>query len=175
MRITVNSLFFAAAIVAAVGVSVAGAAVGSGKPAPDFTLTDVTGKTHRLSEYKGKVVVLEWVNSGCPFVQRQYNSGNMQSTQHAAAADGAVWLQICSNRAGARGDLDNAKAAAWQSKHGVHATAYLRDQSGKVGRLYGAKATPHMFVINQEGVLVYQGAIDDKPNAKEAETMKANM
>lgn len=173
MTIAIRTLVFAAAVVAAFSGSTSRASVESGKPAPDFTLTDVTGKTHRLSDYQGKIVVLEWVNSGCPFVQRHYRTGNMQSTQQAAAADGAVWLQISSSRAGAQGDLDNAEAAEWQRENGARATAYLRDLSGKVGRLYGAKATPHMFVINPEGVLVYQGAIDDKPSAKDAETMKA--
>jgi peroxiredoxin len=163
-----------AATIAAFAVNVSQAAVESGKPAPDFTLTDINGKTHTLSDYQGKVVVLEWVNSGCPVVQRHYNSGNMQSTQQVADADGAVWLQISSNRSGAQGDLNAVEAAEWQKKKGVSAAAYLRDQTGKVGKLYGAKATPHMFVINRDGVLVYQGAIDDKPNAREADTLKAN-
>src|SRR5262245_39397617 len=123
MTITARILTTAAMMSAALFLNVARGAVESGKPAPDFTLTDITGKTHRLSDYRGKVVVLEWVNSGCPVVQRHYNSGNMQSTQETAAGDGAVWLQICSNRAGVEGDLDSAQAADWQKERGAIATA----------------------------------------------------
>jgi peroxiredoxin len=174
MKTIAKPFVFAAACAAVLAVNFARAGVESGKPAPDFTFNDIHGKTQSLSDFKGKVVVLEWVNSGCPVVQRHYQAGNMQSTQKAAAAQGAVWIQINSGYPGGQGDLDNAEAAKWQKSNGVTATTYFRDPTGKVGKLYGAKATPHMYVINQEGTLVYQGAIDDKPNAKGADTLKAN-
>jgi len=157
-----------------VAVSSLHAGVEVGKPAPDFTLTDITGKLHHLSDYKGKVVVLEWVNPGCPIVQKHYNSHNMQDTQKAAAADGVVWLSINSaGYPGAQGDLSNGEAAAWQQQMGAVTTAYFRDQSGKVGHLYGATATPHMFVIKADGVLAYQGAIDSIPGANVSDIARA--
>ena len=147
------------------------AGVESGQPAPDFTFTDLAGRTQKLSDFRGKVVVLEWLNPACPYVVRHYRSGNMPSTQAAAAADGAVWLQVNST---AMGDLDPAKSAEWQQKQGVVATAYIRDQSGKLGRLFGAQTTPHCFVIGRDGTLVYQGAIDDQPQASQANTSSAH-
>ena len=141
--------------------------VESGKPAPDFTFTDLAGKTRKLSDFRGKVVVLEWLNPACPYVVRHYRSGNMQSTQTVAAADGAVWLQVNST---AMGDLDPEKSVEWQKKQGVVATAYIRDQSGKLGRLFGAQTTPHCFVIGRDGTLAYQGAIDDQSQATQANT-----
>jgi hypothetical protein len=112
-------------------------------------------------------VVLEWLNPACPYVVRHYRSGNMQSTQTVAAADGAVWLQVNST---AMGDLDPEKSVEWQQKQGVVATAYIRDQSGKLGRLFGAQTTPHCFVIGRDGTLAYQGAIDDQSQATQANT-----
>lgn len=163
---------FAAAVATAFPLSLAHA-VETGKPAPDFTLTDIQGKTHTLSHYKGRTVVLEWVNSGCPVVKRHYQSKNMQGTQQAAAAHGAVWLQINTSQPGGQGNLSDAEAAAWQRQQGTTVTAYLQDRNEQVGRLYGAKATPHLYVINPDGVLVYQGAIDDSPSAKAADTHRA--
>lgn len=171
MSSTSKTLLAAMALGAALMFNVSQAAVASGQPAPEFTVTDLTGKTHRLADFRGKVVVLEWLNPGCPFVVRHYKSGNMQSTQKAAAADGAVWLQINS---GAMGDLDPAKSAEWQAKQGVTATAYIRDQNGKLGRLFDAKTTPHLFVIGKDGTLAYQGAIDDQPNASVTNTTSAH-
>lgn len=145
-----------------------------GQPAPDFTLTDTTGKSVRLSDYKGKTVVLEWVNPECPIVAKHYNSQNMQGTQKVAATDGAIWLSINSaGYAGAQGDFDEAQAAAWQKKMGTVTTAYLRDRTSKIGRLYGATATPHLYVINAAGVLVYKGAIDSIPSGSERDIPKA--
>jgi peroxiredoxin len=169
MKSIPKMFLFAAATAAALAGS-ATAAVETGRTAPDFTLTDVAGKTQRLSDYKGKVVVLEWVNPGCPVVQRHYNSGNMQATQTAAQADGVVWLQI---NTGPKSDMSNDRTIAWLKKVKASSNAYLRDETGKVGRLYGAKATPHLFIVDQNGTLVYQGAIDDSPTAREADTMKA--
>lgn len=160
MNSLARSVLCAAAFSAALLVTSVRAAVEVGKPAPDFTLADATGKPVKLSDFKGKTVVLEWVNSGCPVVRAHYDSKNMQGTQKVAAEHGAVWLQINTSSAGDQGNLDNAGALAWQKRMGVTATAYLQDGAGRVGRLYGAKATPHMFVVNAEGVLVYAGAID---------------
>lgn len=161
----------ASALVALCFAPLARAAVDSGKPAPDFTVTDVAGKTHQLSDYRGKIVILEWLNPACPYVLRHYRSGNMPSTQAAAAADGAIWLQVNST---AMGDLDPAATAEWQKKQGVVATAYIRDQGGKLGRLFAAETTPHLYVIAKDGTLAYQGAIDDQPNAIQANTMDAH-
>jgi peroxiredoxin len=165
---------FAATFAAVSSVNLAHAGVEVGQPAPDFTLTDIAGKAHQLSDYRGKIVVLEWVNPGCPIVQKHYDSHNMQRTQQAAAADGVVWLSINSaGYAGAQGDLSNEEAAAWQKKMGAVTTAYFRDQSGKVGHLYGATATPHLFVIKADGLLAYQGAIDSIPGASQRDIPKA--
>jgi peroxiredoxin len=171
MKTILKAFILVAALVAA---GVAHAAADIGQPAPDFTLTDIAGKTYKLSDFKGKTVVLEWVNPGCPIVQKHYNSQNMQGTQKAAAADGVVWLSINSaGFDGAQGDLSDAEAAAWQKKMGAVTTAYFRDRSGKIGHLYGATATPNMYVINAEGVLVYKGAIDSIPSASASDIPKA--
>lgn len=151
--------------------SIARAAAAAGKPAPDFSVTDISGKTQRLADHRGKVVVLEWISPGCPFVLRHYRSGNLPGTQAMAAAEGVVWLQVNS---GSFGDLDAAATAEWQKKYGAVATAYIRDQDGKLGRLYGAQTTPHLYVIAKDGTLVYQGAIDDQPNASQAATPSAH-
>ncbi len=168
MKSLVNLLRCAAGMLIVGSVS---SAVESGRPAPDFTFTDLSGKTQKLSDYRGKIVVLEWLNPACPFVVRHYRSGNMSGTQTSAAADGAVWLQVNST---AMGDLDAGKSAEWQKKQGVVATAYIRDQGGKIGRLYGAQTTPHLYVIGKDGTLAYQGAIDDQPAASLANTTSAH-
>lgn len=169
-RIT-SLLSLAAALSAA---AIAHASLEVGKPAPDFTLTDLNGQTHALSSFKGKTVVLEWVNPDCPFVRKHYNkSTNMQDTQKAAAADGVVWLQINSAAPGKEGDYDVAKAKTWQKDVGVVATAYFRDQDGKVGKLYDARTTPHMFIISGDGTLVYLGGIDSIRSSKESDIPNA--
>lgn len=135
------------------------------KPAPDFSLTGIDGKAYKLSDFKGKYVVLEWNNLDCPFVKKHYASGNMQALQKKYTDAGVAWLTICSSAPGKQGYFEPA-ALQEKSKEGKFAaTAYLRDPEGKVGKEYGAKTTPHMYVINPEGVLVYAGAIDDKPSA----------
>jgi peroxiredoxin len=143
-------------------VTIAQAEVQIGQPAPDFSLTDCSGKKVSLSDFKGKVVVLEWVNHGCPFVAKHYGSGNMQKLQADATAKGVVWLSICSSAPGKPGHADAAGAAKKCTETQSTATAYLLDESGKVGKTYGAKVTPEMYVIDAKGVLVYHGAIDDK-------------
>ena len=133
-----------------------------GEPAQNFTLKSAAGKEVSLSDYKGKVVVLEWTNPGCPFVKKHYGSGNMQKLQKDATAKGVVWLSICSSAPGKQGNLSADEAAKLTASNGSAATAYLLDENGKVGQLYGAKRTPEMYVINKDGTLVYHGAIDDK-------------
>jgi hypothetical protein len=142
------------------------AEVTTGAAAPDFTLTDTSGTSHKLSDFKGKTVVLEWVNHGCPFVVKHYVKGNMQGLQADYTSKDVVWLSICSSAEGKQGYFT---AQEWQklnAEKGGKATAILLDAEGTVGKLYGAKTTPHMYVINAEGTLVYQGAIDDKPSTE---------
>jgi len=167
-------------IVLAGAVSLAALCIGQaapaavGKAAPDFTLTDINGQQHSLSSFKGKTVVLEWVNPECPFVVKHYDkSGNMPRTQQAAAKDGVVWLQINSGHPGAQGDFDPAKVSDWQKRNAVASTAYFRDQDGKVGKLYDARTTPHMYVIDPAGTLVYAGGIDDIRSSKPEDIAKA--
>jgi peroxiredoxin len=132
-----------------------------GQAAPAFTLTDVKGTTHNLADFKGKVVVLEWTNYDCPFVKKHYGTRNMQKLQETYTGKGVVWLSICSSAAGKQGHY---APEVWQKKtaeQGSRATAVLLDADGTVGRAYGAKTTPNMFVIGTDGKLVYAGAIDD--------------
>ncbi|MGK2286737.1 thioredoxin family protein [Pedomonas sp. V897] len=136
-----------------------------GAPAPAFTATDINGKTHALSDYKGKTVVLEWHNPECPFVKKHYDSGNMQALQKSATSDGVVWLTINTSAEGKQGHLTPQAAKDLLAAQKAAPSAYLLDTDGKVGRLYEAKTTPHMFVIDPKGTLVYMGAIDDKPTA----------
>jgi peroxiredoxin len=140
-----------------------------GTSAPDFSLTDSKGKTQSVSQYKGKYVVLEWFNPECPFVKKHYGSGNMQKLQEEFTGKGVVWLSIDSSAPGLEGHLTadqaNAKITEWKTKQ----TAFVLDPDGKAGRAYGAKNTPHMFVINPEGKIVYEGAIDSKASANPAD------
>jgi hypothetical protein len=140
-----------------------------GKPAPNFKLADANGKPVSLSDYRGKTVVLEWNNPGCPFVKKHYDSGNMQSAQAAAAKDGVVWLSINSSAAGKQGHMNGAQANAFVSKAGARPSAYLLDPRGVVGKVYDAKTTPHMYIVNKAGTLVYAGGIDDKPTPNPAD------
>ena len=143
-------------------VTIAQAEVQIGQPAPDFSLTDCSGKKVSLSDFKGKVVVLEWVNHNCPFVVKHYGSGNMQKLQADATAKGVAWLSICSSAPGKQGHATGPEAMKKCTETQSAATAYLLDETGKVGKTYGAKVTPEMYVIDANGVLVYHGAIDDK-------------
>jgi len=144
-----------------------------GTNAPDFSLTDSKGKPQSVSQYKGKYVVLEWFNPECPFVKKHYGSGNMQKLQEEFTGKGIVWLTIDSNAPGLEGHLTaeqaNAKMAEWKTKQ----TALVLDPDGKAGRSYGAKNTPHMFVINPEGKIVYEGAIDSKASPNPADIASA--
>lgn len=150
------------------------AAPSVGQPAPDFSLTDIDGKAHRLSDYRGKTVVLEWVNPECPIVMKHYEkSGNIPGTQKAAVGDGAVWLTINSGHRGAQGDYEADKVTAWSRKNNAAFSAYLRDQDGKVGKLYDARHTPTLFIVNPEGTLVYAGGIDDISSGNAADIARA--
>lgn len=140
--------------------------VANGQPAPDFTLISSEGKEVALKQFHGKTVVLEWVNFGCPFVKKFYGSGEMQRLQKEAAAQGVVWLSICSSAPGRQGYIAPENLADEVKAQGVASTAYLVDSAGKTGRAYGAKTTPHLFVINPSGNVVYQGAIDSIESAK---------
>lgn len=151
----------------------AGATATVGQPAPAFTATDASGKTVSLADFKGKTVVLEWVNPGCPFVQKHYGAANMQGTQKEAAAKGVVWLAINSTAADAGDYLPPAEMAKWMQQQKAAATATLMDADGKVGRAYGARTTPHMYIVDPAGKLVYAGGIDDKATANPADIPRA--
>lgn len=154
----------------------AGAALAApkiGEAAPDFTLTDAEGKTHSLSDFRGRTVVLEWTNHDCPFVKKHYDGENMQAQQREAGESDIVWLVLNSSAPGLQGHVSpeeaKAIAARWNKAH----TAYLFDTDGMVGRAYDAKVTPHMYVIDAEGVLVYNGAIDSIRSADPADIPEA--
>lgn len=144
-----------------------------GQPAPAFSALDQTGTARSLDAYKGKWIVLEWVNHECPFVQKHYGSGNMQKTQKAATGKGAVWLSVNSSAPGKQGAMDGALAAKLTADKGAAPSAVLLDPNGTIGKAYGAKTTPHMFVIDPKGTLVYAGAIDDKPSADQDDVASA--
>jgi peroxiredoxin len=136
-----------------------------GEPAPAFAAIDSNGKTHRLADYRGRVVVLEWTNHDCPFVRKHYGSGNMQALQKSATDGGAVWLSVISSAPGTQGHVDGAQANRLTAERGAKPTAVLLDPKGEIGRKYDARVTPHMYVIDAKGALAYMGAIDDKPTA----------
>jgi peroxiredoxin len=128
--------------------------------APDFTVVDSNGKAHQLSNYSGNVVVLEWTNPECPFVKKHYQSGNMQALQKEFTDRGVVWLSVVSSGKGKQGYMSNEEANVYLQKQKADPTALVRDPDGKLGKLYGARTTPHIFIINKRGQLVYTGAID---------------
>jgi peroxiredoxin len=135
-----------------------------GAPAPDFTVSDIKGKEQSSSKHKGKIIVLEWNNPGCPFVNKFYNFGEMQRLQKANVKNGVVWLTINSGAEGKQGHMSKEEARKQAAEWGI-ASAYILDPKGEIGRAYGAKTTPHMYVIDKEGKLAYMGAIDDKPSS----------
>jgi peroxiredoxin len=149
------------------GAAFAGAEVG--QSAPDFSLPDTNGQTHQLSQYKGKWVVLEWYQPDCPFVRKHYGSGNMQALQKEYTAKGVVWLSIDSSAPGEEGNYPADKLNQIASSQGAARTALLLDPDGKVGHEYGAKTTPDMYIINPQGKLIYEGAIDSKPTTQVAD------
>lgn len=139
-----------------------------GAPAPAFEATDSNGKTHKLSDFKGKTVVLEWTNHSCPYVVKHYDGANMQAVQADATGQGVVWLSVISSAPGKQGNVDRATANTLTKDRNAKPTAVLLDPEGTLGKLYDARTTPHMFVIDGAGVLRYQGAIDDKPSTAPA-------
>ena len=140
-----------------------------GKPAPAFTATDSNGKKVSLRNYHGKTVVLEWTNHDCPFVRKHYGSGNMQALQKKATGGDVVWLSVVSSAPGRQGHVSPDRANELTAARKAAPSAVLLDPDGTIGRAYEATATPHMFVINSKGTLVYKGAIDDKPSANPAD------
>ncbi|PSQ74773.1 MAG: thioredoxin family protein [Bacteroidetes bacterium QH_6_64_77] len=140
-----------------------------GEPAPDFTLEAADGETHSLSDFEGKYVVLEWLNFECPFVGKHYGSGNMQALQEKYTDEGVVWLSIVSSAPGKQGYYPPKEMVKQKKRHNGNMTAILMDPDGEIGKTYGATVTPHMYVINPDGELVYRGGIDDKPTTDEAD------
>jgi len=149
------------------------AAPAVGQPAPEITLKDTSGKTVRLADFRGKHVVLEWTNPGCPYVRKHYDSGNMAATQQDAVGKGAVWLSISSTEKASGDWLEPAKLVGWLKERKGVATAVLLDEEGTVGRAYGARTTPHMYIVDPQGKLVYAGGIDSIPSSSPADIPKA--
>jgi peroxiredoxin len=140
-----------------------------GSAAPDFSVSDSKGKTQSVSQYKGKYVVLEWFNPECPFVKKHYGGGNMQKLQQEFTGKGVVWLSVDSSAPGKEGNLTPEQGEKKIAELKAHSTALVLDPDGKVGQAYGAKNTPHMFVINPEGKIIYEGAIDSKATPNPAD------
>jgi len=149
------------------------AAPAVGQSAPDFTLRDASGKAVKLSDFRGKHVVLEWTNPSCPYVRKHYDSGNMPVTQKEAMDKGVVWLSINSTAKSSYEYLEPAKLAAWQKEHKARPTALLMDEDGAAGRAYGARTTPHMYIVDPQGKLIYAGGIDSIPSSDPRDINKA--
>jgi len=149
--------------------SIAALAARVGEPAPNFTATDSNGKAHTLSSYRGKFVVLEWHNQGCPYTKKHYDSGNMERLQKEWTQKGVVWFTVISSAPGTQGYVTAEQENDYMRRMNAAPTAALLDPTGDLGHLYGAKTTPHMFIINPDGVLIYDGAIDDKSTPDQAD------
>lgn len=149
------------------------AAVQIGQAAPDFTGTDTDGRQHRLSDYRGKYVVLEWTNHDCPYVRKHYGAGNMQAQQREAAQLGVVWLSVISSAPGKQGHVSPAQADQLTAVRDAEPSAILLDEAGEIGRLYSAKTTPHMYLVDPQGKLVYMGGIDSIASANPDDIGKA--
>jgi peroxiredoxin len=167
---TVRTLPAAALLLAAT----AAFAIPPGSQAPDFHGTDSTGKAQSLSQYRGKFVVLEWANKGCPYEQKQYLSGSMEQLQKQWTSKGVVWLSVISSAPGQQGYVTPAQENDYLRKMNASPTAALLDPQGAIGHLYDARTTPHIFVIDPAGKLIYQGAIDDKPTTEIADVASAH-
>jgi peroxiredoxin len=162
------------ALACAVSLGTAAAwAVEIGSPAPDFTAQDTYGRTHTLSQYKGKFVVLEWHNRECPYTRKHYDSGNMERLQKEWTSRGIVWFTVISSAPGQQGYMTAEQENAYVSQVKASPTAVLLDPTGQLGHRYGAKTTPHMFIINPAEVLIYDGGIDDKPTTDVADIATA--
>ena len=173
MKHRVLTIVSAVAALAFATAATSALAAAAGQTAPDFTLTDTHGKAVRLSDYRGKYVVLEWTNPDCPFVQRHYNTRNMPGLQKEWGTRDVTWLSIDSSNRDSREFKTGAQLDAWMNAHEGSQKAVLIDGDSATARLYAAKTTPHMFVINPEGRIVYAGAIDDRPRASADETRNA--
>jgi peroxiredoxin len=149
------------------------AAVEVGKPAPDFTAIDTQGISHKLSDFRGKTVILEWTNHECPFVVKHYATDNMQTLQRETTAEGIVWLSIISSAPGKQGYVSPVEADELTQSRKAAPTAVLLDESGDVGRAYGARTTPHMYIIDGDGTLQYMGGIDDRPSTSHGDVSGA--
>jgi len=145
-----------------------------GQPAPDFTAPDLQGKPVRLSDYRGKFVVLEWTNPECPYVRRHYDSGNMPELQKELGAKDVIWLTVNSTNQSSSEFKTPQEMSKWMSQKGAAPKATLIDKDSKVGKLYSARTTPHMYIVDPQGKLIYAGAIDDKRWASVEQTKKAN-
>ena len=165
--------FALAALAATLSLPSAEATAVVGQPAPEFSVPDTTGATHSLTAYKGKFVVLEWVNFECPFVGKHYGSGHMQKLQKDYTGKGVVWLSINSSATGKQGYYASDKVSALVKQKGAAPSAYLLDTAGSVGRAYGARTTPHMFIVDPKGTLIYAGGIDDTPSTDQADIATA--
>ena len=144
-----------------------------GQPAPEFAGVDTSDQAHSLSAYRGKVVVLEWTNHDCPYVRKHYGAGNMQALQRTAQAGGVVWLSIISSAPGKQGHVTPTEADRLTAQRDAAPRAVILDSTGAIGRTYGAKTTPHMFIVDQDGTLVYMGGIDSIPTANPADIPRA--
>lgn len=164
--------FLAACALAFAG-SAALAAPAVGQAAPDFTLKDTAGKTVRLSDFRGKHVVLEWTNPGCPYVRKHYDSGNMPATIQDATGRGVVWLSVNSTERASGDWLEPGKLAAWIGERKARPTGVLMDEEGSTGRAYGARTTPHLYIVDPQGRLAYAGGIDSIPSANPADIPRA--
>jgi len=160
-------------IVFAISVLTAHAGAVVGEQAPEFTLTGIDGNQYALEDYRGKYVVLEWINHDCPFVRKHYDTGNMQALQSTYTDKDVVWLSICSSAPRTQGHYEPEEHQQILSKKNAAPTALLLDESGDVGRAYGAKTTPHMYIIDPDGKLIYQGAIDDIPSTRSSDVPDA--
>ncbi len=155
------------------GASLLAASPEIGKPAPAFSVKGAKGEVHKLEDFKGKYVVLEWLNHGCPWVKKQYNSKNIQNLQKKYTDEGVIWLSVVSSKPKAQGHMTAEQALATYESKGVAATDILLDESGEMGKSYEARTTPEIFIINPEGILIYKGAIDSDDSQKEENLKKA--
>ena len=162
-----------AASISFMAVTETNAAASVGQPAPPFTLNDTNGKVINLTDYKGKTVVLEWHNPECPFVKKHYDSSNMQSLQSKYTKDGVIWLAVSSTEPAHQDYKKPGVLNAILKSANASPTAYLMDESGATGKVYGARTTPHMYIVNAQGTLVYAGGIDDKRTANLADIKTA--
>jgi len=165
-RMTISKILLSTLATSALAIAApVSAKIATGSNVSDMTVTDSNGVEHNLSDFAGKKVVLEWTNEGCPYVKKHYKTDNMQKTQRMATTDGAVWLSVISSAPGKQGYKSAAEANAWKVSKDAASTAVILDESGKMGRTFAAKTTPHMYIIDESQTLVYQGAIDDNRSA----------